>query len=97
MVLRVLLYILSVCAFFFFQVSLRRDTLDIKEEDYYTSLYNESQAQFNTYATVVLLLFAKNKCFHNYICIYIDCSNKNLNNLQTVKTTRIQEFDIYGS
>lgn len=30
-------------------VSLRRDTLDIREEDYYTSLYNESQAQFNTY------------------------------------------------
>ncbi|XAR55369.1 DNA helicase [Bertholletia excelsa] len=30
-------------------VTLRRDTLDIKEEDYYTSLYNESQAQFNTY------------------------------------------------
>jgi DNA repair protein RAD16 len=31
------------------QVTLRRDSLDIKEEDYYTSLYNESQAQFNTY------------------------------------------------
>lgn len=30
-------------------VSLRRDALDIKEEDYYKSLYNESQAQFNTY------------------------------------------------
>uniref|UniRef100_A0A5B7BR46 Putative DNA repair protein RAD16 n=1 Tax=Davidia involucrata TaxID=16924 RepID=A0A5B7BR46_DAVIN len=30
-------------------VSLRRDTLDVKEEDYYQSLYNESQAQFNTY------------------------------------------------
>ncbi|GMH12044.1 hypothetical protein Nepgr_013885 [Nepenthes gracilis] len=30
-------------------VSLRRDTLDIKEDDYYISLYNESQAQFNTY------------------------------------------------
>ncbi|KAA8524696.1 hypothetical protein F0562_011119 [Nyssa sinensis] len=30
-------------------VSLRRDTLDIREEDYYQSLYNESQAQFNTY------------------------------------------------
>ncbi|XP_057954721.1 DNA repair protein RAD16 [Malania oleifera] len=30
-------------------VSLRRDSLDIKEEDYYMSLYNESQAQFNTY------------------------------------------------
>ncbi|KAL8105314.1 ATP-dependent helicase rhp16-like [Apium graveolens] len=30
---------------------LRRDSLDIKEEDYYTSLYNESRAQFNTYVT----------------------------------------------
>ncbi|XP_057506564.1 LOW QUALITY PROTEIN: DNA repair protein RAD16 [Actinidia eriantha] len=30
-------------------LTLRRDTLDMKEEDYYTSLYNESQAQFNTY------------------------------------------------
>ncbi|XP_073226604.1 ATP-dependent helicase rhp16 [Cicer arietinum] len=30
-------------------VSLRRDSLDIKEQDYYESLYNESQAQFNTY------------------------------------------------
>ncbi|CAL5406290.1 unnamed protein product [Camellia sinensis] len=30
-------------------VTLRRDTLDIREEDYYTSLYNDSQSQFNTY------------------------------------------------
>ncbi|CAA0816069.1 Helicase protein with RING/U-box domain [Striga hermonthica] len=30
-------------------VTLRRDTLDVVEEDYYTALYNESQAQFNTY------------------------------------------------
>ncbi|MCH81072.1 ATP-dependent helicase rhp16-like, partial [Trifolium medium] len=30
-------------------VSLRRDSLDIKEQDYYESLYNESQSQFNTY------------------------------------------------
>lgn len=30
-------------------VSLRRDSLDIQEQDYYESLYNESQAQFNTY------------------------------------------------
>ncbi|KAF2284932.1 hypothetical protein GH714_032666 [Hevea brasiliensis] len=30
-------------------VMLRRDTLDVKEEDYYQSSYNESQAQFNTY------------------------------------------------
>ncbi|XP_074356884.1 DNA repair protein RAD16-like isoform X1 [Apium graveolens] len=32
-------------------ILLRKDSLDIKEEDYYTSLYNESQAQFNTYVT----------------------------------------------
>ncbi|KAK4255337.1 hypothetical protein QN277_008349 [Acacia crassicarpa] len=31
-------------------ISLRKDSLDIKEQDYYESLYNESQAQFNTYA-----------------------------------------------
>ncbi|KAJ9176893.1 hypothetical protein P3X46_012158 [Hevea brasiliensis] len=31
------------------KVMLRRDTLDVKEEDYYQSSYNESQAQFNTY------------------------------------------------
>ncbi|KAL6554095.1 hypothetical protein OROMI_019768 [Orobanche minor] len=30
-------------------VTLRRDSLDMVEEDYYTALYNESQAQFNTY------------------------------------------------
>ncbi|KAH9744807.1 Helicase protein with RING/U-box domain-containing protein [Citrus sinensis] len=30
-------------------VSLRRDSLDIREADYYESLYSESQAQFNTY------------------------------------------------
>ncbi|MBA0682202.1 hypothetical protein Goari_023937, partial [Gossypium aridum] len=30
-------------------ISLRRDTMDIKETDYYESLYSESQAQFNTY------------------------------------------------
>lgn len=30
-------------------VSLRRDSFDITEEDYYTSLYNETQAEFNTY------------------------------------------------
>ncbi|KAK6157280.1 hypothetical protein DH2020_011528 [Rehmannia glutinosa] len=30
-------------------VTMRRDSLDVVEEDYYTALYNESQAQFNTY------------------------------------------------
>ncbi|KAI5660601.1 hypothetical protein M9H77_19924 [Catharanthus roseus] len=37
-------------------VTLRRDSLDIKEEDYYTSLYNESQAQFNTYVEAQTLM-----------------------------------------
>ncbi|CAA2946667.1 DNA repair RAD16-like [Olea europaea subsp. europaea] len=30
-------------------VNLRRHTLDIREDDYYTAMYNESQAQFNTF------------------------------------------------
>lgn len=37
-------------------VTLRRDSLDIKEEDYYTSLYNESRAQFNTYVEAQTLM-----------------------------------------
>ncbi|XP_021856387.1 DNA repair protein RAD16 isoform X1 [Spinacia oleracea] len=37
-------------------VSLRRDSLDIREEDYYQSLYNESQAQFNTYVKAGTLM-----------------------------------------
>ncbi|TKY48732.1 ATP-dependent helicase rhp16 [Spatholobus suberectus] len=37
-------------------VSLRRDCLDIKEQDYYESLYNESQAQFNTYVEANTLM-----------------------------------------
>jgi DNA repair protein RAD16 len=38
----------------FVQVSLRWDALDIKEQDYYESIYNESQAQFNTYVNLNL-------------------------------------------
>lgn len=41
-------FLISVPASLLLQVMLRRDTLDVKEEDYYQSLYNESQAQFNT-------------------------------------------------
>lgn len=37
-------------------VTLRKDSLDVKEEDYYTSLYNESQAQFNTYVQAGTLM-----------------------------------------
>ncbi|XP_062100588.1 ATP-dependent helicase rhp16-like [Humulus lupulus] len=40
-------------------VSLRRDVLDIREQDYYESLYNESQAQFNTYVEAGTIM-------HNY-------------------------------
>lgn len=42
--------------YFYLQVSLRRDSLDIKEQDYYESLYNESQAQFNTYVKFSIVL-----------------------------------------
>lgn len=44
----------------FLQVSLRRDSLDIREADCYESLYSESQAQFNTYATIYL----------DYLCFF---------------------------
>lgn len=37
-------------------VSLRRDTFDDKEEDYYNSLYTQSQAEFNTYVTAGTLM-----------------------------------------
>ncbi|XP_015877766.1 ATP-dependent helicase rhp16 isoform X2 [Ziziphus jujuba] len=37
-------------------VSLRWDTFDIREQDYYESLYSESQAQFNTYVEAGTLL-----------------------------------------
>uniref|UniRef100_M1A330 Helicase ATP-binding domain-containing protein n=1 Tax=Solanum tuberosum TaxID=4113 RepID=M1A330_SOLTU len=30
-------------------VTLRKDSFDVKEEDYYTSMWDESRAQFNTY------------------------------------------------
>ncbi|XP_057247725.1 ATP-dependent helicase rhp16 isoform X3 [Beta vulgaris subsp. vulgaris] len=44
-------------------VSLRRDSFDIREEDYYQSLYNESQAQFNTYVE-------KGNLMNNYAHIF---------------------------
>ncbi|WMV51019.1 hypothetical protein MTR67_044404 [Solanum verrucosum] len=31
------------------EVTLRKDSFDVKEEDYYTSMWDESRAQFNTY------------------------------------------------
>ncbi|KAF8391562.1 hypothetical protein HHK36_023868 [Tetracentron sinense] len=37
-------------------VSLRRDTLNIEEEDYYKSLYNDSRLKFNTYVEAGTLM-----------------------------------------
>ncbi|XP_008229965.1 PREDICTED: DNA repair protein RAD16 [Prunus mume] len=62
-------------------VSLRRDTLDIKEQDYYESLYNDSQALFNTYVndgTVMnnyahifdLLTRLRQSVDHPYLVVY---------------------------
>lgn len=62
-------------AYFFFihlmQVSLRKDCLDIKEQDYYESLYNESQAQFNTYVTCFFLFsFPYNEIIVKHIVLH---------------------------
>lgn len=46
-----------ICTSALTQVTLRRDFLDVVEEDYYTALYNESQAQFNTYAIYFFIYF----------------------------------------
>ncbi|XP_019251567.1 PREDICTED: ATP-dependent helicase rhp16-like [Nicotiana attenuata] len=62
-------------------VTLRKDSLDIKEEDYYMSLYNKSQAQFNTYVqagTVMnnyahifeLLIRLRQAVLHPYLVVY---------------------------
>ncbi|KAK7261115.1 hypothetical protein RIF29_27419 [Crotalaria pallida] len=62
-------------------VSLRRDCLDVKEQDYYESLYSESQAQFNTYVEAntvmnnyahifVLLMRLRQAVDHPYLVVY---------------------------
>ncbi|OIT00340.1 helicase-like transcription factor chr28 [Nicotiana attenuata] len=62
-------------------VTLRKDSLDIKEEDYYMSLYNKSQAQFHTYVqagTVMnnyahifeLLIRLRQAVLHPYLVVY---------------------------
>ncbi|GMP53971.1 hypothetical protein CsSME_00019273 [Camellia sinensis var. sinensis] len=62
-------------------ITLRWDTLDIKEEDYYTSLNNDSQAQFNTYVEAgtlmnnyahifVLLTRLRQAVDHPYLVVY---------------------------
>ncbi|CAJ1956296.1 unnamed protein product [Sphenostylis stenocarpa] len=50
-------------------VSLRKDCLDIKEQDYYESLYNESQAQFNTEEALGRYIEA-NTLMNNYAHIF---------------------------
>jgi DNA repair protein RAD16 len=56
---------------FFVQVSLRWDTLDIKEQDYYEAIYNESQAQFNTYVNFKSLLLCVLVLKFHYIYAYV--------------------------
>ncbi|XP_077224742.1 helicase protein with RING/U-box domain-containing protein [Tasmannia lanceolata] len=62
-------------------VSVRRDTMDTKEEDFYEALYTQSQAQFNTYidtGTVMnnyahifdLLTRLRQAVDHPYLVIY---------------------------
>nr|GEZ61418.1 DNA repair protein RAD16 isoform X1 [Tanacetum cinerariifolium] len=47
-----------------------RDNLDITEQDYYTSLYSESQAQFNTHvkAGIVMNNYAHMLIIKLFIC-----------------------------
>ncbi|KAK4776902.1 hypothetical protein SAY86_005590 [Trapa natans] len=73
-------------------VTLRRDALDIREEDYYVSLYNESRSQFNTYVqagTVMnnyahifdLLTRLRQAVDHPYLVVYsVAAVQRNENN-----------------
>ncbi|KVI02026.1 hypothetical protein Ccrd_019692 [Cynara cardunculus var. scolymus] len=51
-------------------ISLRRDYLDITEKDYYTSLYSESQAQFNTQVFFLSLYIEAGTLMNNYAHIF---------------------------
>lgn len=73
-------------------ISLRRDTMDIKETDYYESLYSESQAQFNTYVqagTVMnnyahifdLLTRLRQAVDHPYLVVYSSTAAQRAGNL----------------
>ncbi|CAL1407082.1 unnamed protein product [Linum trigynum] len=85
-------------------VKLRRDTLDVKEEDYYESLYNESQAQFNTYikaGTVMnnyahifdLLTRLRQAVDHPYLVVYsATAAQRNANTLDTNDTEQVCEI-----
>ncbi|ESQ36413.1 hypothetical protein EUTSA_v10006803mg [Eutrema salsugineum] len=71
-------------------ISLRRDALDIKEFDYYESLYKNSQAEFNTYiqsGTLMnnyahifdLLTRLRQAVDHPYLVVYSNSSGANAN------------------
>ncbi|KAG2267341.1 hypothetical protein Bca52824_061896 [Brassica carinata] len=71
-------------------ITLRRDALDIKEFDYYESLYQNSQAQFNTYieaGTLMnnyahifdLLTRLRQAVDHPYLVVYSASSGENAN------------------
>ncbi|PON62219.1 TNF receptor-associated factor [Trema orientale] len=82
-------------------VSLRRDALDISEQDYYESLYNDSQAQFNTYVeagTVMnnyahifdLLTRLRQAVDHPYLVVYSATSAmRNANSVHTNTDERV--------
>ncbi|XP_074312070.1 ATP-dependent helicase rhp16 [Silene latifolia] len=81
-------------------ISLRRDTLDVKEEDYYQSLYTESQAQFNTYVTkgtlmnnyahiFDLLTRLRQAVDHPYLVVY--SRTNSLRNESVVETDTVEQ------
>ncbi|XP_024033055.1 DNA repair protein RAD16 isoform X2 [Morus notabilis] len=82
-------------------VSLRKDSLDVREQDYYQSVYNDSQAQFNTYVkagTVMnnyahifdLLTRLRQSVDHPYLVVYSPTSAmRNASMVDTAKIERV--------
>uniref|UniRef100_A0A1J3CFL8 ATP-dependent helicase rhp16 n=1 Tax=Noccaea caerulescens TaxID=107243 RepID=A0A1J3CFL8_NOCCA len=77
-------------------ISLRRDALDIKEFDYYESLYKDSEAEFNTYiqaGTLMnnyahifdLLTRLRQAVDHPYLVVYSSSRGTNANLLEDNK------------
>ncbi|KAJ0236125.1 Helicase protein with RING/U-box domain-containing protein [Hirschfeldia incana] len=71
-------------------ITLRRDSLDVKESDYYESLYQNSQSQFNTYieaGTIMnnfahifdLLTRLRQAVDHPYLVVYSSSRGANAN------------------
>ncbi|CAN7134704.1 unnamed protein product [Brassica rapa subsp. narinosa] len=71
-------------------ITLRRDSLDVKESDYYESLYQNSQSQFNTYieaGTIMnnfahifdLLTRLRQAVDHPYLVVYSSSGGANAN------------------